>query len=164
MKNFEIKKSLEALSLKIERIGGELVFTHDKKHSSILLPRDEWKDDLLPVNLEPLASFYSEYFGASIGNGQLVIATNIEGGIQVSHGFKIPDFNQMAAQAIDLGLKFKESEFVFLSEAAWMFVYTLSDEHGQTVLRKYDRDFGGCQIIQTLDEVLENWWKIATEK
>jgi hypothetical protein len=163
MTGLDIRNWLEAHSSKVERVGAELVFTHGYKSTSILLPRDEWKEGVLPMRAEPLASFYDEYFGASIDNSQLIFATNIEGGVYVSHKFTIPDFNQMAAQALDLGLQFRESECVFLAEAGWMFIYTLSEEDGRVVLRRYDRDFGNVQVVERLHDVFENWWKIAFE-
>jgi hypothetical protein len=113
------------------------------------------------METEPLSSFYSEYFGASVGNSQLIFATNIEGGVYVSHKLRLPDFHQMAAQARALGMQLKASEKVFLSEAAWMFLYTLNNEDGRTILRRYDRDCCTYQIVETIYEVLENWWKIV---
>ena len=41
------------------------------------------------MRVEPLASPYDEYFGASIGNSQLIFTTNIEGGVYTSHKFTI---------------------------------------------------------------------------
>jgi len=54
-------------------------------------------------------------------------------------------------------------EIVFMYEAAWVFIYTLSSEKGKPVMKKYDRDFGSCQIVRELDHVLEKWWKIVIE-
>jgi len=163
MKAFDLESWLRAHSTKEERVGAELIFTHSNGETSLLLPRDSWRDNLLPSGSGPLGSFYQEYFGASVGNAQLTFATNVEGGLPVSHGFRLSDFEQMASQARDLGIDLPESELVFLAEAAWMFVYTASMQGGKPVLREYDRDFRTSRVIQSLDEVLEGWWKIAND-
>jgi hypothetical protein len=161
MKPFALEDWLKAHSTKVERIGAEIVFTHVSGETSVLLPRDTWRDSTLSVEVEPLASFYGEYFGASVGNSQLTFATNVAGGLDVSHGFRLPDFEQMAAQARELGVHVGEFEHIFLAEAAWMFVYTVDCESGQPVLRKYDRELGTNRIIESLDVVLEAWWKMV---
>lgn len=163
MKRFDLETWLKAHCTKVERLGAELVFTHVNGETSVLLPREGWRDGLLAIELEPLAPFYSEYLGASIGNSQLTFATNIAGGVDVSHGFRLPDFEQMAMQARELGVSVGESEQIFLAEAGWMFIYTMSSENGQPILRKYDRDFGTSRTLGGLDEVLASWWKIAGE-
>lgn len=163
MKHFDLETWLKAHSAKVERLGAELVFTHVNGETSVLLPREGWRDGLLAVDIEPLASFYRDYLGASLGNSQLTFATNVAGGLDVSHGFRLPDFDQMAAQAHELGVSVGESEQAFLAEAGWMFIYTMNSESGQTVLRKYDRDSGTSRILASLDEVLTSWWKIMSE-
>jgi hypothetical protein len=40
---------------------------------------------------------------------------------------------------------------------------TLSGEHGQTVFQKYDRDFWGNRVVESVDEVLAAWWRIVTD-
>lgn len=162
MKSFDLEGWLKAHSTKVERIGAELVFTHVNAETSLLLPREGWRDGVLTTDIEPLASFYGDYFGASLGKSQLTFATNIVGGVDVSHGFRLPDFEQMAAQARELGVNIPESEHVFLAEAGWMFIYTVSNEQGRPVLRKYDRDFGTSREVQSLDDVLAAWWNIVT--
>ena len=164
MKRIDLETWLKAHSTKVERSGSELIFTHVNGETSVLLPREGWRDGLLAVEVEPLASFYSEYFGASVGNSQLTFATNVAGGVDVSHGFRLPDFDQMAAQARELGVGVGESEQIFLAEAGWMFIYTVSSENGQAVLRKYDRDFGTNRIIESFDEVLAAWWNIVVSQ
>ncbi len=162
MNPIDLESWLRAHSTEVERVGSELVFTHVNGETSLLLPRESWCDNLLPVEVEPLAAFYREYFGASVGNSQLIFATNVAGGVDVSHGFRLPDFDQMKTQARELGVGVGDAELVFLAEAAWMFIYTLSDEVGKPVLRKYDRDFGTNRVVESLDEVLAAWWNIVT--
>ncbi len=161
MNPFHLENWLRTHSTKVERVGAEIVFTHVNNETSILLPRGEWRDGLLAVDIDPLASFYGDYFGASLGNSHLTFATNIAGGVDVSHGFRLPDFEQMAAQARELGINIGESEHAFLAEAGWMFIYTMRNEHGRTVLRKYDRHFRTLRTIKNLDEVLTGWWNIV---
>jgi hypothetical protein len=161
MKPFNLVAWLRAHSTGVERIGAELVFTHISGETSVLLPRDNRRNSLLAVRAEPLASFYEDYFGASVGNSQLTFATNVVGGLEVSHGFKLLDFDQMAVQARGLGVSVGAFEQVFLAEAAWMFIYTVSKEAGQTVLRVYDRDYGTSKIIDGLDAVFTAWWSIV---
>jgi hypothetical protein len=50
---------------------------------------------------------------------------------------------------------------VFLSEAAWMFIYTISIENGKPVLKVYDRDYGTCSLVEDIEEVFNTWWKIV---
>ena len=161
MKPFHLENWLRTRSTKVERVGAEIIFTHVNNETSLLLPREEWRDGLLAVDIEPLASFYGDYFGASLGNSQLTFATNIAGGVDVSHGFRLPDFEQMAARARELSINIGESEQAFLAEAGWMFIYTMNNENGCTVLRKYDRDFRTVRKIESLDEVLARWWDIV---
>ena len=59
MKPLELESWLKAHSTKVERLGSELVFTHVKGEISVLLPREGWRDGLLAVEAEPLASFGS---------------------------------------------------------------------------------------------------------
>jgi hypothetical protein len=165
MEPFHLESWLRAHSTKVELVGAEIIFTHVNSETSLLLPREGWRDGLHAVDIEPLASFYGDYFGdyfgASLGNSHLTFATNIAGGVDVSHGFRMPDFEQMAAQARELAINIGESEQAFLAEAGWAFVYTMSNENGCTVLRKYDREFGTIRKIESLDEVLAGWWKIV---
>ncbi len=161
MKPFNLETWLKAHCTKVECVGAEQVFTHVNGETSLLLPREGWRDGLIAVEVEPLASFYRKYFGASIGNSQLTFATNIAGGLDVSHGFRLPDFNQMANQVQELGVKVDQSEQVFLAEAGWMFIYSVCCENGQPVLRKYDRDFGTRRPVANLEEILSDWWAIV---
>jgi hypothetical protein len=162
MKTFELEPWLKAHSSKVVSIGSELVFTHPNGGTSVLLPRDRWQDGLLPI-AEPLASFYGQYFGASIGNSYLTFATNYPGGLKVSHGFKLLDFDQMAAQTHSLGIRVGEAETVFLAEAAWMFVYTIGTTENRPFLKKYDRDFGTSAIVPDLGSVLDSWWEVVNQ-
>jgi hypothetical protein len=116
---------------------------------------------LLSVAIEPLASFYEDYLGASLGKSHLIFATSVGGGVDVSHGFRLPDFHQMAAQARALDINLGEGEHAFLAEAAWMFIYTMGGTEDRAVLRKYDRDFGTSRKVARLDEVLAAWWSIV---
>jgi len=69
----------------------------------------------------------------------------------------------MATQARELGLSFGDSERIFLAEAGWMFVYSMSYENGRAVLRKYDRDFGTNRQLDSLNDVLSSWWRMISE-
>jgi len=160
VKKFDIEPWLASHSVRCQNSGDELVFEHINGESSVLLPRTHWRDGILPIGTEPLTSFYQSYFGASLGNSHLTFATNIAGGVDISHGFRLHDFDQMAAQARELGIQIPVGEVAFLAEAAWMFIYTISASDSKMVLKKYDRDFGTARTIEGLDEVLESWWGI----
>src|SRR5688572_23459703 len=141
MMELDLEKWLRAHSIKEERIDGKQIFTHPFQRESILLPRDYWRDDLLPVDMEPLSDFYRENYGASIGDGHLLFATNIEGGVQLSKGFRLPDLQQMKAQAAELGVIAGESEILFLAVAGWMFLYAVRMTDNGPRIVCYDRDF-----------------------
>jgi hypothetical protein len=66
----------------------------------------------------------------------------------------------MTNQARELGVAIPDEETTFLAEAAWMFIYTVSTVNGETILKKYDRDFGTSRRIKNLDQVLNSWWDI----
>jgi hypothetical protein len=161
MKPFDLEPWLRAHANRVERVGAELVFTHRNGETSVLVPNPGGRGDLLPVGTEPLASFYRAYLGASVGDSQLTFATNVPGGLEVSHGFRLPDFAQMTAQAGELGIAIPPSERAFLAEAAWMFVYTIADEGEGPVLRVYDRDYGTVRTVPCLEPVLDDWWSIV---
>jgi hypothetical protein len=156
-----LRKWLAEHSVKSKENGAEIVFTHASGETSILLLRNEQAMSVVQVSLEPLASFYREYSGASIGNTQILIGTNVKGGVQLSPGLRLPDLEQMTKQARELEIAIGKSEQVFMAEAAWMFVYTIAGEGEQGVLRRYDRDFGTNRLIENLDGVFESWWKIV---
>jgi len=69
----------------------------------------------------------------------------------------------MRAQASGLGVEIGPQERTFLAEAAWMFIYTVETEHDRSLLRVYDRDFGTVRVVESLEDVFEEWWKLVTE-
>ena len=161
VKIVNLQNWLQEHSVKSEQSGAETVFTHISGETSVLLSRNEQAHSIIQVNLEPLASFYRECSGASIGNSQILIGTNVVGGVKLSNGLQIPDLNRMTKQSRELEILIGKGELVFMTEAAWMFVYTIAGEGEQPVLRRYDRDFASSRVIKDLDEVLESWWKIV---
>ena len=163
MNFFDIESWLSNHSLKREANGTEIVFTHASKESSILLPRSSLACNVIPFESEPLRSFYAKFYGASIGNSQIMIATNIVGGLKISHGYHLLDLNQMTEQAKKIGIIAGHGEQVCIAEAAWMFIYSLAEEQGRTVLREYDRDYRTCRIVGSLSEVFDSWWKIVED-
>jgi hypothetical protein len=156
-----LQKWLAEHSVSSVRHDAEVVFKHISGETSVLLSPNQQESSVIQVNLEPLASFYREYSGASIGNSQILIGTNVVGGVQLSNGLQLPDLNQMTKQARELEIAIGKGEQVFMAEAAWMFVYTITGEGERAMLRRYDRDFGTSRVIENLDDVLESWWKIV---
>jgi hypothetical protein len=161
MSLFNLKDWLRTHSTSARKNDHELVFTHPNGETSILLPRETWKDNLIAVKMEPFSTFYSEYFGASIGNSQIMLGTTIRGGVDISHGFRLQDIEEMGRKVRELEVPIGASEQVFMVEAAWMFIYTLERESG--IIRVHDRDFGTSQIIPDLHEVFESWWTGVVE-
>jgi hypothetical protein len=162
-KRFDLESWLMAHSDGVAHRGGELVFTHRTGETSILVPRDERFADLLDVGAPPpVGAFYQRFVGASIGDSQLTFATTVRGGLDVSHGFRLHDFDQMRAEASGLGIEIGPAERAFLAEAAWMFLYTVETGDGPGVLRVHDRDFGTVRIVDDLERVFEDWWDLVT--
>lgn len=153
---------LRAHSSTIETKSGEVIFQHNPDLTSILLPRrSNLGNRIIPVENDLLDPFYQEFGGASIGNSHILIAANLEGGKELSHGFRLPDLHQMARTAQSMNIKIPESEHVFMSSAGWMFFYTVSIAPGPLSFREYDRDFGTCRLIHDIDEVFDSWWDLV---
>lgn len=163
MEAFGLEPWLASRSVRTERRHSEIVFTHFTGETSILVPRTLRTEPLVEVNVASLSSFFLEYSGASIGNGHIILGTNVVGGISTSHGFKLPDLIQMREEARKLGVVPSSGEQVFMMAAAWMFIYTLEQKDGKETLRKYDRDYAKNRVVESFGKVLEVWWKIVTE-
>lgn len=150
---------LKARSTSVERVGNELRFVHSVTETSLLVIKDQWVEGLIPVRSDLLRSFFDEGLAASIGNGHIVIGSVIEGGIEVSHGYRIPDLNQMRQQSADLGMTNAEAAEAFMMEASWMFLYGVDQSSGRLV--RFDRDFGTYESLSSIENVLGDWWQIV---
>jgi hypothetical protein len=150
---------LKAHSSSVERVGNELRFVHSATESSLLIVKDQWVDGLIPVQSELLCGFFDEGVAASIGNGHVVIGSTIMGGVEVSHGYRIPDLNQMRLQAVDLGMTNSEAAETFMMEASWMFLYGVDPRTERLV--RFDRDFGTYESLSSIENVLGDWWQIV---
>jgi hypothetical protein len=159
MKFLDLKQWLSDHSVKVETKGPEIVFTHPGGKTSVLLSREAQSGPTIPIDITPLASFYAEYSGASIGKSHFVIGTNVIGGLSISHGFVLNDISQMSQRASSLGVETGTGEQVFMAGAAWMFIYTLSQSAGLIILREYDRDFHTSRVIEDLREPFDSWWE-----
>jgi hypothetical protein len=165
MDRFDIESWLRAHSAAEERRGGELVFKHDSGETSLLVPREERWTELLAIDAaSPLSEFYERFVGASIGDSHLTFATSVPGGLDMSHDFRLHDIDQMKSEAAGLGVEIGPRESTFLAEAAWMFIYTVETEHDRSLLRVYDRDFGTVRVVESLENVFEEWWKLVIER
>lgn len=140
------------------RDGAELRFHHHTGSTSILVVRDAWIDGILPTAHEDLSLFYADYWAGSIGDGHVVIGTPVTGGIDVSHGYRIPDLAEMAATASALGLPESAGLEVFMQQASWMFIYGL--KAASDALFLYDRDFEKLRPLSGIEAVLNQWWEI----
>jgi hypothetical protein len=163
MKDVDLKDWLTKHSTNVQELDGELRFTHFRGDTSILLPRVKWRDNLLLPRCAALRSFYDQYFGASIGDSQIIIATNVEGGIEISHGFRIPDLGQMKNSAIEVGMPLTADQEVFMVEAGWMFIYAYDFSTPDASLFYYDRDFKKTHKVDGFEKVLDEWWKMVID-
>ena len=164
MDSLTLEDWLRQRSIKVERNGPELIFTHFTGETSILLPRDTWRDNLISFDCDWLASFYDDLFGASIGNSQIIIGTNVRGGIDISHGCRLPDLDQLADKARALGIVVPAAELPFIAEAGYMFFYTVRSSPAGFLFRVHDRDFGTSTRVTGFWEVLENWWTMIRSR
>ena len=160
MRSFRIEQWLSDHSMKVEKVRSEIVFTHWPGKTSILLALEPRRECLISA-AEPQAAFYANYSGASIGSSHLIIATNIAGGMDISHGFRIPDLHRMTEIAKEQGIEIPSSEQVFMAGAAYMFFYTIRSTRAGLVLREYDRDFKTSRTLAGLEDVFESWWQIV---
>jgi hypothetical protein len=150
---------LKAHSSSVERVGNELRFVHSETETSLLVLKDHWVDRLIPVQSELLCGFFDEALAASIGNGHIVIGSTIMGGVEVSHGYRVPDLSQMRLQAADLGMTNSEPAETFMMEASWMFLYGVDPRTERLV--RFDRDFGTYESLSSIENVLGDWWQIV---
>lgn len=161
--DIDLESWLSERSDKVERVGKELLFTHPGGSSSILILRDAWLDGELQVGADSLKPFYRKYHGASIGDSQLMIGSNVRGGLVVSQGFTLPDLGAMHEAVLDLGMMIDDFEEVFMIEAAWMFSYSCS-KSADSVWRRHDRDFGKVRVIKSLRSIFDDWWQMVTDE
>lgn len=149
-------------STSVKEEGGELKFIHANNRSSILAVRADWLDDTIRIENRALADFYSAYWAASIGNGYIIIGTPIQGGLEVSHGFRVPDLQHIREKSESLGMHDAKSMEAFMIEASWMFLYGIDQNTNHLV--RFDRDFGSCEVISSIENVLDEWWQIVADE
>ena len=145
-------------STSVVREGAELRFTHPTGSTSILIVRDAWVDGVTPVKNDQLAFFYSEYWAASIGDGHIIIGTPVLGGMEISHGYRVPDLEDMAATSISLGMEMPPDFQIFMMQGSWLFAYGIKDESGPIV--RYDFDYKEFDPVSGIEELLNQWWEI----
>ena len=160
MIEFNLKEWLTDHSDSWKRVEDEFIFTHATGHTSILLLRDGWRDDVLRPKSACLQAFYENFLGASIGDGQIIIGTPVMVGLSVSHNFRIPDLEEMANQSKALGMPIPETREVFIMEACWMFLYAIDQTASGEALLRYDRDFQRVDMLLGIQPVLEDWWQM----
>ena len=161
MVKLNIKDWLAKHSVSSKRAGDELIFSHATGHTSILLIREGWRDDILSPNSESLRALYENLLGASIGDGQIIVGTPVRGGVSVSQDFLIPDIEAMANQSRKLGMPIPETREVFIMEASWMFLYAIDRTPSGEVLVRYDRDLQRSDTLSAVELVLEDWWEMV---
>jgi len=159
----DIIRWLRSHSESEKRTENELVFTHFTGETSVLVFSSDSKGRL-PSGNPFLSSFYESFCGASIGNGHVVILSNVPGGVNVSHGYSISDLKEAKSKVLEWGMECDADEDVFMQTAGWMFVYSIKSESSiDTDVRLYDRDFEKSRYIGGIKEVLEEWWSIVLE-
>ena len=139
----QIKGWLNSRSVSLETVAGELRYVHPSRETSLLVLRGLNQSNVIPVRSALLGTVYETLSGASIGNGHIVIASNLVGGVDVSHGFTIPDLGEMRTHAQRLDMPLNADDDVFMQVAGWMFVFAV-DSRG--VVRRFDRDFNERQF------------------
>jgi len=154
-----ITEWLRSHSVSVARVGNELQFKHSESHSSLLILKDDRLDNLIPVESDLLRGLFAGCMAASIGNGHLIIGSTAKGGIMTSHGYRIPDLNEMRLQAADIGMKNPYISETFMIEASWMFLYGVVP--GGDRLLRFDRDFGTYESLSSIESVLCDWWQVA---
>jgi hypothetical protein len=157
---FEIIKNwLTAHSISIERHGSELRFKHSETESSILVMTEGYQD-VIPAGGSPLLiELYRHCAGASIGNGHIIIGSSINGGIKISHGYRLPDLEELRSQAKSLGMVYGDQSEAFMMVACWLFIYGVTPHSERLVC--FDREFGTYETISNVENVLNDWWQIA---
>ena len=121
--------------------------------------KDHWLDDLIPIKSDLLRGLFDSCLGASIGNGHIIIGSPVEGGIDVSHNYRIPDLNELRLQAANLGMQNAIVSEAFMIEASWMFLYGVDPQRRR--LLRFDRDFGTYETLSSIENVLRDWWQIS---
>lgn len=162
--NFNLEHWLEIRSVEKKNINGELIFIHKDNTTTILVPsdRDNSSDDIILLT-SPLAWFYEKYDGASIGNGHIILASSREGGIEISHGFKIPDRDEMTNILGSLNIVCDYEDFFIGVESAWMFAYAIRRTDGTESLIRFDRDLQTSETVANFKSVFEDWWNLVSE-
>jgi hypothetical protein len=67
IEDIDLERWLVERSSSVETQGSEIIYTHAPNEKSVLVKREGWRDDLIPVLNPMLVKFYAEYLGASIG-------------------------------------------------------------------------------------------------
>lgn len=148
-------------STSVELVGNEMRFIHSDTCSSLLVMHAQRREGALPVRAEILRTFFDEALAASIGNGYIMIGSVAEGGVQVSHGYRIPDLGHIRRQAVELGMTDTDAIELFMMEAAWMLVYGVEQRSGRLI--RFDHELGAYDSPSSIEEVLEDWWKLEVD-
>ncbi len=69
----------------------------------------------------------------------------------------------MKSRASELGMPVNAEQEVFMVEAGWMFIYAYDFSAPDASLFYYDRDFKKTHRVDTFQNVLEDWWKMAID-
>jgi hypothetical protein len=152
-------------SERVDETETETVYTHFTGETSVLVRASAISRNLIPVQNAFLSSFYNRFHAASIGDGHVVIAANIIGGVSVSHGYTIMDLNETRETAENYGMQCGKNEEVFMQSAGWMFLYSIDQSSFPNgALRIYDRDFQKSRELSGgIADVLDEWWSIVLE-
>jgi len=146
----------------VEQVENELRFKHTESRSSVVVLKDKWLDGLIPVHSPLLQNLFSGCLAASIDNGHVIIGSIVEGGTTLSHGYKVPDLNELRITAARLGMKNADASEAFMIESAWMFLYGI-DPDSESLLR-FDRDFNTYETVSTIESVMDDWWQIVIDE
>ena len=85
----------------------EIIFSHLTGEQSILVRRNIEIDrrEFIDMDAPGLVDFYSKFVGASLGGGILMIGSPVHGGLDLSSGYKIPDFIEIRNTALKVDVK-----------------------------------------------------------
>ena len=160
----DVTNWLSAHSDRVQKTEREVVYTHFTGETSVLALPPQDQRERLRVRSPFLSTFYASFSAASLGNGHIVFASNVPGGVQGSHGYTVLDLRETRQHAQECGMQCEGEEEVFMQTAGWMFLYSIRPALGEKEeLRLYDRDFQKTRSIGDLREVLEEWWSIVLE-
>ena len=154
-----IQTWLQKHSLSTERYGDELRFKHSDTRSSILVMGDKLPNRIAEPRSPILSAFYSQCAGASIGNGHIIIGALVRDGLNLSHGYRLPDVNEMRQTAARLDMQDPVGAEVFMMEASWLFIYGMVPNSDQMV--RFDREFDTYETVSGIESVLNDWWQIV---